>query len=72
MATTPIVLSSQYWATSSPVRWKRFPSNGTMRGSTSQYRQNFSQHTWTFAPITMLGFVGRPSRPAPCAVANAT
>jgi hypothetical protein len=34
---------------------KAVPLQGTRRGSTSQYRQNFSQQTWTFAPITMLG-----------------
>ena len=35
---------------------------GTSRGSTSQYRQNFSQHTCTLAPITMLGrSVGWPA-----------
>jgi hypothetical protein len=26
-----------------------------LRASTSQYRQNFSQQTWTFAPMTRLG-----------------
>jgi hypothetical protein len=56
-----MVFSSQRATASSAERWKRSPSIGTSRGSTSQYSQNFSQHTWTFAPITRLGLPVRPS-----------
>src|SRR2546423_67547 len=62
MATTPIVFSSHWAAASSAPRWYRSPSMGTIRGSTSQYRQNFSQHTRTLAPMTRFGrSVGLPA-----------
>lgn len=54
-ATTPMVFSSQSAAADSASRWKRSPSMGTSRASTSQKLQNFSQHTWTLTPITRLG-----------------
>ena len=55
MATTPIVFSSHWAAASAAVRCRRPGSIGTIRGSISQYRQNFSQQTCTFVPITRLG-----------------
>ena len=62
MATTPIVFSSQRAAASAPVRCSRPGSIGTSRGSTCQYRQNFSQQTCTLAPMTRFGRrAGAPS-----------
>jgi hypothetical protein len=55
MATTPMVFSSHRAAAWSAVRCRRPASIGTIRGSTDQYRQNFSQHTCTFEPMTRLG-----------------
>ena len=54
-AATPMVFSSTCGATSSgPMVYLPF-SSGTIRGSTSKYRQNFSQTTWTSAPNTRFG-----------------
>jgi len=55
IATTPMVFSSHSAAASGAPRCSRPGTIGTYRGSTSQYRQNFSQHTWTFEPITRFG-----------------
>ena len=55
IATTPMVFSSHRAAASGPVRCSRPGSIGTIRGSTCQYRQNFSQQTCTLAPMTRLG-----------------
>lgn len=55
IATTPMVFSSQSPAAEAASRWKRSPSIGTMRASTSQKLQNFSQQTCTLAPMTRLG-----------------
>jgi hypothetical protein len=62
MATTPMVFSSQSLTASSAVKCSRPAASGAYRGSTSQYRANFSQTTWTFAPITRFGrSVGLPA-----------
>ena len=58
MATTPMVFSSQFAAACGPRRCSRPSSIGTCRGSTCQYRQNFSQQTWTLLPITRFGRAG--------------
>ena len=50
-----MVFSSTNLTASSAFKQKRSPSIGTKRGSTSQYRQNFSQQTCTLMPMTMLG-----------------
>lgn len=55
MPTTPMVFSSQSSTAASGSRWKRSPSIGTCRASTSQKSQNFSQQTCTLTPITRLG-----------------
>jgi hypothetical protein len=54
-AATPMVFSSTCGATSSgPIVY--FPGwSGTIRGSTSKYRQNFSQTTCTSPPKTRFG-----------------
>jgi hypothetical protein len=60
-AATPMVFSSTSGATSSgPIVY--FPGwSGTIRGSTSKYRQNFSHTTCTSPPNTRLGLtVGPP------------
>jgi hypothetical protein len=62
IATTPIVFSSHSAAARSAVRCSAPGSIGAIRGSTSQYRQNFSQQTCTLAPITRFG--REASRPA--------
>lgn len=54
-ATTPMVFSSHSSAAEAASRWKRSPSIGTMRASTSQKLQNFSQQTWTLAPMMRFG-----------------
>ena len=61
-----MVFSSQRAAASAAVRCSRPGSIGTCRGSTCQYRQNLSQQTWTFAPITRFGWPcpGRRGGPA--------
>ena len=59
IATTPIVFSSHFAAASAAPRCSRPGTIGTYRGSTSQYRQNFSQHTWTLEPITRFGRAAR-------------
>ncbi len=55
MPTTPMVFSSHSSAAACGSRWKRSPSIGTCRASTSQKLQNFSQQTCTFTPMTRLG-----------------
>lgn len=55
MPTTPMVFSSQSSAAACGSMWKRPPSIGTCRASTSQKLQNFSQQTCTLTPITRLG-----------------
>lgn len=59
MPTTPMVFSSHSSAAAAGSRWKRSPSMGTWRGSTSQKAQNLSQQTWTLTPITRLGRASR-------------
>ncbi len=49
------MFSSHFAAASAAPRCSRPGTIGTYRGSTSQYRQNFSQHTWTLVPITRFG-----------------
>src|ERR1022692_14931 len=56
IATTPMVFSSHLAAACGPVRCSRPGAIGTIRGSTCQYLQNFSQHTCTLAPMTRFGF----------------
>ena len=50
-----MVFSSHCAVASGPRRCSRPGSIGTSFGSTCQYRQNFSQHTCTFEPMTRLG-----------------
>ncbi len=64
MATTPMVFSSTRTAASGPVRCSRPGSIGTRRGSTCQYRQNFSQQTCTLDPMTRFGGPDAPRRAA--------
>ncbi|CAM5621352.1 hypothetical protein SALBM311S_10789 [Streptomyces alboniger] len=59
MPTTPMVFSSHRSAAACAPRWKRSPSIGTSRASTSQKLQNFSQQTWTLTPITRFGRTSR-------------
>ena len=61
-AATPMVFSSTCGRTSSGPIVYLPGASGTIRGSTSKYRQNFSHTTWTSPPNTRLGVVvGSPA-----------